>query len=121
MSDERTYGFSLHDATELVSGIRSSEGWYPEIKPRGGGGSGSGETLLFGFELTAEKFVTSSTVNATIYELDGEDFGSSLGVQLLHDPAKWYGPANTGTRGLCFKQAGKYYAIQSACGPEEYL
>jgi hypothetical protein len=36
--DERTYGFSLRDATELVNGIGSGEGWYPEIKPRGGGG-----------------------------------------------------------------------------------
>ena len=40
MPDERTYGFSIRDATELINGIRSSEDWYPEIKPRGGGKGG---------------------------------------------------------------------------------
>ena len=38
MPDERTYGFSLQDATALTNSIGSGEGWYPEIKPRGGGG-----------------------------------------------------------------------------------
>lgn len=36
MADERTYGFNLDDATSLVQGIGNNEGWYPEIKPRGG-------------------------------------------------------------------------------------
>jgi hypothetical protein len=37
MADERTYGFSRDDATSLVQSISNAEGWYPEIKPRGGG------------------------------------------------------------------------------------
>jgi len=112
---EVTISIGVDDITD--EGYCSQIGHQFAADPKG---SGSGNNL-YGFELTAEKFVTSSTVNATIYELDGENFGSSLGVQLLHDPAKWYGPADTGTRGLCFEQAGKFYAIQSACGPAEYL
>jgi hypothetical protein len=38
MADERTYGFNRDDATELINSIGSQETWYPEIKPRGGGG-----------------------------------------------------------------------------------
>jgi len=38
--DERTYGFSKDDATELVNLISSAESWYPEIRPRGKGGAG---------------------------------------------------------------------------------
>ena len=40
MADERTYGFSRDDATSLVQSISNAEGWYPEIKPRGGGTQG---------------------------------------------------------------------------------
>ena len=40
MPDERTYGFSLRDANDLVNSIGSGESWYPEIKPRGAGGDG---------------------------------------------------------------------------------
>jgi hypothetical protein len=40
MADERTYGFSRDDASDLVNLIGSRENWYPEIKPRGGRGSG---------------------------------------------------------------------------------
>ena len=39
MADERTYGFSREDAGALIESISHSEGWYPEIRPRGGGGS----------------------------------------------------------------------------------
>lgn len=38
MADERTYGFNRDDATALIHSISHSESWYPEIKPRGGGG-----------------------------------------------------------------------------------
>jgi len=38
MADERTHGFNRDDATELINSIGSQETWYPEIKPRGGGG-----------------------------------------------------------------------------------
>jgi len=116
MPDERTYGFSLQDATALTNSIGSGEGWYPEIKPRGGGGG-----LLFGFEISADKLKTDTSVAATIYELNGATFGDSIGSDTLYDPAQWYGPVSSGTRGLCQKQGGKYYAKQSGCGPEEYL
>jgi hypothetical protein len=38
--DERTYGFSKDDATELVNLISSAESWYSEVRPRGKGGAG---------------------------------------------------------------------------------
>lgn len=41
MPDERTYGFNRDDAQSLVNSIRLGEDWFPEIKPRGGGGVGS--------------------------------------------------------------------------------
>jgi len=47
MPEERTFGFSLTDATDLLNGITAKEGWFPEIRPRGGGGSGGGEWIEF--------------------------------------------------------------------------
>lgn len=38
MADDRTYGFSRDDAGALIQSISNGEGWYPEIKPRGGSG-----------------------------------------------------------------------------------
>jgi len=38
MPDERTYGFNKDDAAALVQGITNGEDWFPEVKPRGGGG-----------------------------------------------------------------------------------
>jgi len=38
MSDERTYGFNKDDAGALIQSISNGEDWFPEIKPRGGGG-----------------------------------------------------------------------------------
>ena len=38
MPDENTYGFSRDDATTLLQGIGTGENWFPEIRPRGGGG-----------------------------------------------------------------------------------
>jgi hypothetical protein len=35
MPNERTFGFNIRDATELINGIGSGESWHPEIKPRG--------------------------------------------------------------------------------------
>lgn len=38
MPDESTYGFNKDDATALIESIQNGESWFPEIKPRGGGG-----------------------------------------------------------------------------------
>tara|TARA_R110000868_G_scaffold329453_1_gene590298 strand:+ start:764 stop:1285 length:522 start_codon:yes stop_codon:yes gene_type:complete len=35
MPDEHTYGANRDDMTALIQGISHSEGWFPEIKPRG--------------------------------------------------------------------------------------
>jgi hypothetical protein len=42
MPDERTYGFNRDDADALIQsiGVGVGENWFPEIKPRGGGGTG---------------------------------------------------------------------------------
>lgn len=42
MPDENTYGFNKDDATALIESIQNGETWYPEIKPRGGGGGTGG-------------------------------------------------------------------------------
>jgi hypothetical protein len=61
MPDERTYGFSLRDATEFVNGIGSSEGWYPEIKPRGGKKALGGDYIIFQFVEPEESSSGSSS------------------------------------------------------------
>jgi hypothetical protein len=118
MPDERTYGFSLQDATELANSIGSGEGSYPEIKPRGGADN---TPKLFGFVLGDEKLLADKSVGAQFFALDGELFGDLVGTDTLYDPANWYGTVPAGTKGICYKQGGKYYALQSPCGPEEYL
>jgi hypothetical protein len=118
MPDERTYGFSLQDATELANSIGSGEGSYPEIKPRGGTDN---TPKLFGFVLGDEKLLADKSVGAQFFALDGELFGDLVGTDTLYDPANWYGTVPAGTKGICYKQGGKYYALQSPCGPEEYL
>jgi hypothetical protein len=47
MPDERTYGFNKDDAQSLLQSIGNGESWFPEIKPRGRGGSGGGHTIWF--------------------------------------------------------------------------
>ena len=39
MLNERTFGFNQDDANALIESIGNGEGWFPEIKPRGGGGT----------------------------------------------------------------------------------
>ena len=46
MPDERTYGFAKDDAESLVQSIGNGENWFPEIKPRGRGGT-SAHTMWF--------------------------------------------------------------------------
>jgi len=47
MPDEKTYGFNIRDATDLLNGINSVEGTYIEGRVRtGGGGSASGRIFL---------------------------------------------------------------------------
>jgi hypothetical protein len=40
VTDEHTYGFNKDDATSLLQGISNGDSWFPEVKPRGGGGFG---------------------------------------------------------------------------------
>jgi hypothetical protein len=47
MSDENTYGFNKDDAQSLLQSISHGETLFPEIRPRGGGGSGGTPTILF--------------------------------------------------------------------------
>lgn len=68
---------------------------------------------LYGFQTLGP--VNSASVSATIYELDGEVFGPSLGPHALYDPARWYDGADSGSRGICCLQGGRFYAVQSSC------
>jgi hypothetical protein len=111
MPDERTYGFSLQDATELANSIGSGEGSYPEIKPRGGFAS------LFGFCVNGP--FASGVASAKIYQLDGADFGDLIGTHSLYDPVRWASGFLAGDIGLCQKSGGKYYAIQAPCPDNE--
>jgi hypothetical protein len=85
------------------------------------GGGGEGGPKLFGFVLGDEKLLADKSVGAQFFALDGELFGDLVGTDTLYDPANWYGTVPAGTKGICYKQGGKYYALQSPCGPEEYL
>ena len=65
MADERTYGFSKDDATALVQSISNSEGWYPEIRPRGtnAGTSSSGScacTCIDDGDIEVDTIITTS-------------------------------------------------------------
>jgi hypothetical protein len=93
-----------------------------ECVVRFGGSSGVvGGSILFGFELTADKVDPAKSVAAEFYILDGEDFGDLVETDTLYDPAYWYPNILAGTRGLCILQGGKYYAIQSPCSVEGYI
>jgi hypothetical protein len=119
MRDNRTYGFSKADADDLIAGIGSGESTFPEQKPRAVNGSGGGPAFrLFGFQLKDTITQSQTGVTADIYSLEEGDFIGVVDADVtLYDPAKWYGTAVSGTRGLCFLQDGFYYALQSGCGP----
>jgi hypothetical protein len=109
MPDERTYGFSLQDATELANSIGSGESSYLEIKPRGGGGGGGAE--LFRFTLNAS--LASGTADADIIQMDGTDTGID---DTVRDPLGIFASLTAvGDSGLCLRQNGLYYVIQAIC------
>ena len=112
MPDERTYGFSIRDATELINGIRSSEDWYPEIKPRGGG------AILFAFELTGD--MASNAGDAQIFAMNGASLGSQVDGDTVYDPVGIFASLTTGSTGICIKRGGLFYIYNANC-PAEYL
>jgi hypothetical protein len=120
-NDNHTYGFSKGDAEELVEMIGGGEGEFVEGRVRPSTKSkGTGEGRFYGFELTSNGFLTTETASADIYELAGPIFGSMASEDAdIYDPSKWYAGAGTGRRGICVKQDGLYYAVQSACFTEE--
>lgn len=76
MPDDRTYGFDRDDADALIQSIGNGENWFPEIKPRGGGGGSAtntcpctcideGDLTLDGIQTTTKWRVTLSTVVET--------------------------------------------------------
>lgn len=75
MPDEKTYGFNIRDATDLLNGINSVEGTYAEIRPRGSKGSASGRIFLTPTGGIAAA-VGSTWGSATCTEHD--EFGVSL-------------------------------------------
>lgn len=77
---------------------------------------GGGEPNLFGFEATTN--VSGTTFSGEVFELNGNTFGSSLGVQTIYDPAGWFLGGESETTGLCLLQDENYYAIQAACSDE---
>jgi hypothetical protein len=120
MPDERTYGFSLQDATELANIIGSGEGSYPEIKPRGGGGGGGSPTnYIFIFELKTN-FDVGRAASSDIYEVAGDNVGGFVETAPVNDPLAIFTSLLAGDRGICIKQGSLYYAIQAPC-PTEYL
>jgi hypothetical protein len=106
--DQQTYGFRKDDAEGLINLLELQDRETPNRRVFGGG------MRLFGFQLNAAKN-NEKSVSATIYQLDGEDFGESVGTHTLYDPALWYTFVESGTKGLAIRQGGKFYAIQSPC------
>jgi hypothetical protein len=110
MPDERTYGFSLRDATDLVNGIGSGESSYPEIKPRGsGGGSGGGGIRYVRFALTGAW--ASNEADATFTEMNGDAIESST----LKDPLAVASSLEIGDLGYAISQDNNYYFVQAPC------
>jgi hypothetical protein len=110
--DGQTYGFSKHDAEQLVNGIGGGDVEFNDRQPRY---SGTG-VVVYGFTLTNAGFVTTKTATANIFPIDGASFGSAIASgATIYDPAGWALGAASGQTGLCILQGGKYYAIQAAC------
>lgn len=76
MADERTYGFNRDDAESLLQGIGNGENWFPEIRPRGGGGSG---VQIISFSINSSDPLTrSADVEIRQRTFPGTVFGSTL-------------------------------------------
>ena len=126
MPEERTFGFSLTDATDLLNGITAKEGWFPEIRPRGGGGSGGGHTIWFTIEevLCPETdYVAETTlvVTPTWYNRSctgtppGAEYGGEYHVYDLCNYLYGLTPSDlVGTTG----RASYMYPLTGACEPK---
>jgi hypothetical protein len=79
MPDDKTYGFNIIDATDLMSNIRSAESWYPEIKPRGGGKSA--RTQMIEFEVVESDSSGSSSSSSS--PSDNDACGDDLPIEGL--------------------------------------
>jgi hypothetical protein len=81
MPDEKTYGFNIIDATDLISNIRSAESWYPEIKPRGGGKSA--RTQMIEFEVVESDSNDSSSDSSSSSSSDDDACGDDSPIEGL--------------------------------------
>jgi hypothetical protein len=111
MPDEKTYGFSIIDATDLMNNIRSAESWYPEIKPRGG--RTQMIELFFAFELTGD--MVSNAGAAVIKRFDGASLGDTVDGDTVYDPTGIFSILETGGTGICVKQGGLFYIYNANC------
>jgi hypothetical protein len=81
MPDEKTYGFNIIDATDLISNIRSAESWYPEIKPRGGGKSA--RTQVIEFEVVESDSSDSASSSSSSSSSDDDACGDDSPIEGL--------------------------------------
>jgi hypothetical protein len=76
MPDERTYGFNRDDADALIQSIGVGENWFPEIKPRGSGGTGA---QILNFQVISSSPTTrSALVQIEQRTFTGAAYGSTL-------------------------------------------
>jgi hypothetical protein len=106
-TDERTYGFSKDDASELINMIGSSDSPYGKHTPRGS------SIRLVRFSLLAD-FVTG-TASATIKNMTG----TTIETANVLDPEGIFSELVASDTGLAIKQGGQYYAIQAPCSSGE--
>jgi len=80
MPDEKTYGFNIIDATDLMNNIRSAESWYPEIKPRGGK---SARTQMIEFEVVESDSSSSGSGSGSSSSSDEDACGDDSPIEGL--------------------------------------
>ena len=114
MPDESTYGFNKDDGTSLIESIHNGEDWFPEIKPRGGGGRVGVRYVIF--QITGERDGDSWPANFS--DMDGGAIESGT----LRDPLLIAFILGEGDKGYALYQEGSYWFVNAACPtPEEYL
>lgn len=104
-ADDSTYGLNRRDAREVVAGLGGKE----KTTPR----SVAGGVQLFIYRLNEPW--SSNAADADIYSIDGADYTDTGEDATVYNPLAEFSSLTTDDFGMCFKQAGKYYAIQAPC------
>lgn len=107
--DTDIIGLSTADARQVIRMIEMGSREVPEHgRVRGGGG-----VRFFVFRLNAAW--VSLAADADIYTVDGVTITDTGLDKTVYDPLGIFATLGVDDYGWCFRQSGKYYAIQAPC------